>query len=116
MKERTEIIGGIIILGLILLCIISAKVFADEKIVKIGENNVEITISHTVTDVNGVEFEVWGNPQSFGQDGIDSELISAQDELTNANNLDEVQYKKDRQDAAQETIDRLGRVQTEMNK
>lgn len=87
-----------------------------EQITKISENNVELKISKTLTDINDVDFEVWDDPISYGQDRIDSETIEADTELADATSLDSAAYKQGLQDEAQVKISRLVLIQSEMDK
>ena len=105
----------VVLVALAVSIFFSNGVFADEKIVKIGENNVEISVSYTVTDINGVEFEVWGEPDSYGQEKIDQELIQVNQETTDAYNFDEKAYKQKFKDNAKERLDRLKKIQTVMD-
>ncbi len=86
------------------------------KIVKAEGNNVSYTKSHTVTDITGVEFEVWGDTENYGQIRIDKEMEKAQQKKASADALDQVQLKKDKQDVAQAEIDILLGIQAEMDK
>lgn len=86
-----------------------------EQIKKIAANNIEVRKSRTETDINNVEIEVWGDPESYGQERIDEEKKVAQEELTVAQNIDVVIYKQDLITEAQSKIDRLNLIQTEMD-
>ncbi len=86
-----------------------------EQIIKIAENNVEVKTSKKITDINGIEFEVWESPKSYGQTLIDSELVRANKEFSDVNTLDEKTYKQELIDKAQAKLDRLVLIQTVMD-
>ena len=88
----------------------------NEQIKKIVENNVEVRKSHKQKDINDVEFDVWEEPQSYGQKRIDIELGKATEELTEANAFDGKLHKTELIDKAQAKITRLGLIQTEMDR
>ena len=90
----------------------------EDRIIKISENNVEVTPSKKVTTTDNQVVTIWDEDkkESFGQDGIDSQLSSAQKELTNAKVFDEVTYKKNLTVKVQAKIDRLGLIQKEMDR
>lgn len=98
----------ILIISLLILLIPILAISAD-KIVKVGENNVEVTPSKTLKDTSDIEFVIWDekNTRSYGQDGIDKEKVKAQDEMTDAQNLNEVVYKQGIESAAQDRINKI---------
>ncbi len=88
------------------------------KVIKVAENNVEVTPSITVTDINNNPVEIWNEDSkvSYGQSSIDGERILADKALVNANALDEEKYKQDLINEVQDKIERLNLIQTEMDK
>ena len=80
----------------------------DEKIIKIGENNVELQyILYTISSE-----EVICQIESYGQNRIDEELIIETEELDRINT-----FNKTTEAATQQLkIDKLDSIQTEMDK
>lgn len=95
--------------------LMTTALFADEKITKVAKNNVEYKETKIMQDKNDVEFEVWKEPESYGQDRIDEELTAANEALANAQAFDAAAYKQGLIDNAQAFIDKLNNIQAEMN-
>lgn len=104
----------IFIISIAIMMLLTASVFAEEKIIKVGENDVEVQTIY-YKEAEGQEPFVY-KTESYGQDRIDNESTAAQSQLNTANNLDCAQYKQSMRDEAQKTIDKLGQIQTEMQK
>lgn len=78
-----------------------------EKITKIAENNVEVFKEVTVKDIKDTDKIILEYSESYGQSKIDDQLTKVNQELIDANNLDEKQYKTDLISKTQSKINRI---------
>lgn len=107
-----------LILILFLIMAIPAFACADDKITGIGENNVEVMSTKTVTDIDGNEVTVWdtSTTESYGQDVVDEERKALNTILTslkesNCQEERDIQIKKH-----EDALIRLDKVQVELDK
>lgn len=107
-----------LVILLLLILLIPIVAISANRIVKVGDNNVEVTPSKIMTDITGKSVEVWDKEKtkSYGQDMIDKELTSAQTGLTTVQILDATAYKQGQIDKFQAEVDKLNLIQTEMTK
>ena len=87
------------------------------RIIRVSQNNVEVTPSKEMTDINGKTFTVWdeANKQHYGQDRIDSEVLGNTAEKDSINAFDPVKDKADKLTANQEIKDTLTLIQEKMD-
>lgn len=87
------------------------------RIIKIGENNVEVTPSKQVTTTDGEIVEIWDEEktQSYGQDRIDNEKLSYEAQKTSLTNIDPVQDKIDKLAVYQAKLDENVLIQEKMD-
>lgn len=78
-----------------------------EKIIKIAENNIEVFKEVTVKDIKDTDKIILEYSESYGQSKIDDQLTKVNQELIDANNLDEKQYKTDLISKTQSKINRI---------
>ncbi len=86
-----------------------------DRIIKIAENNVEYTETKIIKDKDGVEFEVWKEPESYGESRLNEELTAANKALTAAKAFDAKVYKQKLINKARALIYKLNNIQVEMN-
>lgn len=87
-----------------------------DKIEKIAENNVEFTPTIKRKDKNGLEYEEWGDTESYGQDDLTRLIALAVQVLTDAEGFNERAYKTQQIAIAQAQVDKLKAIQIEMDK
>ena len=88
------------------------------KIIKIAENNVEVKHSKEMVDTAGKIFNVYdeGETESFGQEGLTSQLAEIDKQILYWQNFNEKAYKKTMLDKVNARKDVLLEVQAELKK
>jgi len=106
MKKSIFVLSSLVV---IIVAVVVGTALAAEKIVKTGEDRVDVIPSRTMTDTTGNSVEVWSEDSKtiYRQKQIDEQLGNAQDRLGTANALDSVKYKADLIAKIQAEMDRL---------
>ena len=85
-----------------------------KRIVKIAENNVEVTPTKKALDTDGNEVKIWDKAKtvSYGQRRITEMRGIYEQELSEAQNLDTTQYKNDLIARRQTDVDKISALRT----
>jgi len=83
---------------------------------KISENNIEVTRTKTVKDINGVDFEILDRIDSYGQERVDQEKASTEADLASINDKTATQYQDAQKLPHEDKLAELVLIQAEIDK